>query len=176
MHLRVGVFDTHEIFRRGVIACLSEDDAFSVLAEGSAAEIDVAVSSSNMLDLVPLGCPVVMCADTDGEVARRTSRHEVFAILPRSRLDPEQLNAAIRAAAAHLHVEPDATHAAKNHLDDRTRAVLQMVAEGMATKEISSRLGYSERTIKAVLSTAQRDMGTRTRAQTTAEAVRRLLI
>ena len=174
--LRVGVFEEQEIFRRGLVACLREDDDMEVIVDApgaAASDLDVAVTSQAASKCVPPGCPTVICVDRDD--GHSVTPEDVFAVLPRRTLDPEQLNVAVRAAAVHLHVQgPEATNG--NGLTERMISVLRMLASGMGTKEISEGLGYSERTIKGVLSDLQRDLGTRTRAQTVAEALRQQLI
>jgi DNA-binding NarL/FixJ family response regulator len=61
-------------------------------------------------------------------------------------------------------------------LDTRTVEVLRLIADGAGTREISSELGYSERTIKTVIAEAVRGLGARNRAHAVAEAMRRALI
>lgn len=171
--LHVGVFDEHEIFRRGVVACLTEAPGIWVARAPDDTEdhLDVAVVSVTAAGGVPDGTPLVVCTDARGG---RITDHRIHARLPRRTLEPEQLVAAVRAAAAGLHVEPPP--GGDTLLDQRSLAILGMLAEGLATREISGRLGYSERTIKAVIAELQRQLGTRSRAHSVAEAVRKLLI
>lgn len=135
-------------------------------------ELDVAVVSLTSAGGIPHATPLVVCADTNRGC--RVAGRRIHALLPRRTLDPEQLVAAVRAAAAGLHVEPDAAPDAE--LDERSLEILRLLAEGLDTREISSRIGYSERTTKAVIAELQRQLGTRSRAHSVAEAVRKLLI
>lgn len=171
--LRIGVYDEHEIFRRGVVACLREEPGLRVTEEPQPGqEVDVAVVSVASAAGVSHSTPLVVCSDTSRSC--RVAGRRVHALLPRRTLDPDQLVAAVRAAAVGLHVEPDTTSEAE--LDPRSLEILRLLAEGLDTREISSRIGYSERTTKAVIAELQRQLGTRSRAHSVAEAVRKLLI
>jgi DNA-binding NarL/FixJ family response regulator len=53
----------------------------------------------------------------------------------------------------------------------REKEVLRMIAEGLTTRQIASRLGLSERTIESHLTKAYRKLGVRTRVQAVTRAV-----
>jgi len=61
-------------------------------------------------------------------------------------------------------------------LTAREQQVLRLVAEGHATREVASRLSYSERTVKNVLHDVVTKLGARSRSQAVAHAVRDGLI
>jgi DNA-binding NarL/FixJ family response regulator len=63
------------------------------------------------------------------------------------------------------HVEPHASARERPHVTDRERQVLQGIFEGLANKEIGTRLGVSESAVKAILQQLFRKTGVRTRAQ-----------
>jgi DNA-binding CsgD family transcriptional regulator len=175
--IRVAVYDPNEIFRRGVVSCLHEDTMLEVVAEGPAfteggPEADVAVVSA-VATVVP-GCPLVACVDRAARLRNVGWAPSVYAILARRTLDPDQLVSAVRAAAVGLRTTDSAL--ANPDLDQRTLAVLQMLADGAAVREISDSLGWSERTIKGVIAAVQREFCARTRTQAVAEALRRELI
>ncbi|HEX3542549.1 MAG TPA: LuxR C-terminal-related transcriptional regulator [Acidimicrobiales bacterium] len=173
--LRVAVLDDHEIFRRGLRTCLLEEPGIELSDDGPCdpQAIDVAVTCLELLATVPSGVPAVVCCDEPpSDVA--LNGHHAFAVLPRRSLRAEQLIAAVRAAAAGLRVVANAE--APSTLDARSVAVLKLLALGKGTREISELLGYSERTIKSVIAGGQLALGTRTRAQSVAEAVRRAII
>lgn len=57
-------------------------------------------------------------------------------------------------------------------LTARERAVLALVAQGLSTREVATRLAYSERTIKNVLQEVTTRLNLRNRTQAVAFAVR----
>ena len=70
MAVRVGVFDENEVFRRGVVACLSDDDAVHVEAAAAAPDdtesIDVAVVSASVAATGTLRCSMIVCGAWTG--------------------------------------------------------------------------------------------------------------
>ena len=175
--IRVAVYDPNEIFRRGVVSCLREDAMLEVVADGpsycaDAPESDVAVVTA-MAVAVPT-CPLVACVDRAARLRSLDWQSGVYAVLARRSLDPDQLVSAVRAAAVGLRTTDSAL--ANPDFDQRSLAVLQMLADGAAVREISDSLGWSERTIKGVIAAVQREFSARTRTQAVAEALRRELI
>lgn len=61
-------------------------------------------------------------------------------------------------------------------LTRREREVLELVAQGLANKEIASRLGISERTVKFHIASIMGKLGAENRAQATALALQRGLL
>jgi len=162
--IRVAVFEGDEIFRRGVVSCLDEDPVLEVVHQGAAydegsidapSSFDVAVVSAAVLEAALPTCPLVAC------VSRRT-------------LAAEQLVSAVRAAAVGLRTMD--SQAMTSDFDRRSLQVLRMLADGAAIREISSSLGWSERTIKGVIADIQREFQARSRTQAVVEALRRQLI
>ena len=173
--IAVGVIDESEIFRRGVAACLADDELIEVRYVAPVLglqDLDVAVVSAVVASGEPPGCPLIVCAGHDGAVS--CDRAHVFAVLPRHQLSPEQLVSAVRAAAVGLRIHMPEPRG--RHLNRRSVRVLGMLAEGAGTRDISLSLGYSERTIKGIISETIRELGVRNRSQAVAEAVRRSLI
>jgi DNA-binding CsgD family transcriptional regulator len=175
--IRVAVYDPNEIFRRGVVSCLHEDPLLEIVAHGPSFDEggptpDVAVVSA-LAAAVP-HCPLVACVDRTVGLRNLSWETNVFAVLARQTLDPEQLVSAVRGAAVGLRIT-DAASAGPD-FDQRSLAVLRMLAEGAAVREISDSLGWSERTIKGVIASVQREFQARTRTQAVAEALRRELI
>lgn len=171
--ITVGVFDEHAIYSHGVAAVLAEDPAVSsiTLAPADAPNVDVAVTSLRMLRELELRCPAVVCVPerelaTLGGIERGAS-----ALLQRETVTPEQLCGAVHAAAAGLRIE-NSSSGGVELLDRRTREILRLLADGAGTREISERLGYSERTIKGAIHQAQVSLGARSRAQAVALALR----
>lgn len=174
--LKVVVYDENEIFRRGLKTCLREEPGIAVAETDlvfEAGASDVAVLSEQFIAEMPRDLRLVVCSDCSPTALVKQDRR-VSAFLPRRTLRSEQLVAAVWATAVGLRVETP--REARSDLDDRSISVLQMLALGHNTHEISLQLHYSERTIKSVISDLMLAMGARTRAQCVAEAVRCALI
>lgn len=177
---RVGVFDDDEIFRRGIVSCLREDDMIEVTASGAEPpdddlDLDVAVVAQAVHDRWKPSCPVVLCRSANARMGSGgADGSQVAAVLVRQAVTPEQLVNGVRAAAVGLRVTDLET--TSSELDDRSLEVLRMLADGASTTEIATGLGWSERTIKTVIADIQRYLRSRTRTQAVAEAVRRQLI
>lgn len=182
--VRVGVYDENEVFRRGLAACLRDapDLEVEVVAAApddvDACELDVVVTSPAAARVGDFGCPVVVCAAPGDDAP---GGEQVAAVLGRDSLDGRQLLGAVRAVGAGLRIErpgraggPSATASAR--LDERSVAVLRLLADGASTSEISARLGYSVRTIKGVIARALADLGSQTRSEAVATALRLRLI
>jgi DNA-binding NarL/FixJ family response regulator len=171
--LRVAIVDEHDVFRRGIDACLRDDPNITVVTNVRAGHVppdtDVAIMSPSAAARESTSCPVVVCVSDSDTTSTAQLPANVVAHLVRTTLTPEQLIGAVRAAAAGLRINlPDVIE----HFDERGRAVLRLLANGASTKEISSELGYSERTIKSEIHRVAQELGARSRAQAVAEAIR----
>ncbi|MFK8025637.1 MAG: LuxR C-terminal-related transcriptional regulator [Ilumatobacter sp.] len=178
MHsIDVGVFDDNVIFASGVVAVLRDDPRVNgvSLDPDDAGRVDVAVMSAHQITSAAVTCPIVACTSPREPALVEPETMGVVAILERDELTPDQLCSAIHAAAAGLRIHWDAKPGA-GLLDDRSREVLRLLASGAGTREISSQLGYSERTIKGTISEVQRALGARSRAHAVAVALRSALI
>jgi len=178
--VRVAVVDEHEIFRRGLVTCLSEDPSLEVAADLPSGPlevtVDVAVVSPGAAAGEGLSCPLVVCGDSEAPVRSRPV-DLVMAILPRSTLTPDQLIGAVRAAAAGLRIDKGrAGPGEARRLDTRRLEVLRLLADGADTLQISQHLRYSERTIKGLIQDIERELGARSRAQAVARGIREGLI
>lgn len=171
--IRVAVVEESEIFRRGITTYLDEAFGTAVLQSSDdpvlSVEVDLVVASGRAARQYSWQLPLVVCTDSAWSGAG-TSRSSVLAVLPRAELRPEQLLGAVHAAAAGLRVEQNAV--ASPSFDTRQVAVLNMLADGAATRQISYELGYSERTIKTVIYDIERYLEARTRAEAVAKAIR----
>jgi DNA-binding NarL/FixJ family response regulator len=120
----------------------------------------------------------------------RALRTGVRAVLPRE-VTPEQLRAALEAAAAGLVVvhpsEVDAVLPAAvgssapidellEPLTRREREVLQMLASGLANKEIAARLAISDHTVKFHVASILGKLGASTRTEALSMGIRRGLV
>lgn len=171
--IRVAVIDEHEVFRRGVVASLEEDGDIEVV-DDEGPEVDVVVVSAAAARLHELSRPAVVCTGSAAERNGLAGHDSVMALLSRRTVTPSQLVAAVRAAAAGLRIAEEEPEPIA--MDERSREVLRLLADGADTREISRQLGYSERTIKATIYDIERDLGARNRAQAVAEALRKDLI
>ena len=181
--VRVGVVDEHEIFRRGVVACLAEDGLEVVVdaPRGPVEEpLDVAVVSAAALASERFECPLVLCAANgrghlpgSADLADpEAAGNQVLGVLPRSSLTVEQLVATVRAAAAGLHVSGVPSGRRAGRIEGRELEVLRLLAKGAGTREIAQSLSYSERTVKTLIQEIGRELGARSRAQAVAEGIR----
>jgi DNA-binding NarL/FixJ family response regulator len=186
--LHVGVLEEDEIYRRGVMAVLNEDDCICVVLGGDqemspeaangAGNLDVAVVCSRLLDEVRLSCPIVCLAIPELRGAESChSSSNVKATLPHEGLSAEELVASVRAAAAGLQVEsPSLSRHDNGGMDSRRVEVLKLLAGGADTRAIATDLQLAERTVKTLVHDIQLTLGVTTRAQAVAEAIRLGLI
>ncbi|HEY3210638.1 MAG TPA: helix-turn-helix transcriptional regulator [Actinomycetota bacterium] len=180
--LRVGVVKGDEILSRGLVAALNEDDSFKVFVlepdESPEVELDVAVVSSGAASVALPTCPVIIICEDDADCGQDVShRMDVAGAFRRQGLTAERLTAAVRAAAAGLHVDShgEGERTAKL-LDVRRLEVLRLLADGADTRTIASKLRCSERTIKNLIHDVVLKLEVANRAQAVAEGVRRGLI
>ena len=124
------------------------------------------------------GSPTLICADTRRAGSCGSGLGHVVAVLPRDGLTEDQLVAAVRAVASGLRVEvgPVAPVVPPSGIPVRSVEILKLLAIGCGTREISSLVGYSERTVKSAIQEAERRLGARSRAHVVAEAIRQGLI
>ena len=176
--IRVAVIEEHEIFRRGLVSALTDAPGIDVAHESAGepvtGEVDVVVASPASRSSVAPGGRIVLCV-TEAERSGTAMGGDVHGLLPRADLTPEQLVAAVQAAAQGLRLEL-AARPEVDEIDERSRAVLALLAAGAQTRDISSELGYSERTIKSIIQDVERRLGARSRAQAVAVGIRRGLI
>ena len=186
--LRVGVFEEDEVFRRGLVAVLTEEGFICIVlgSEGAsspeganaAGTLEVAVVCSRLLDRVRISCPLVCLAIPELQSAeRRHSSPNVKATLPHEGLTAEQLVASVRAAAAGLQVElPSLSPREDAVMDPRRIEVLKLLSTGADTRTIARTLRVSERTVKSLVHEVELTLGTTNRAQAVAKALRLGLI
>jgi DNA-binding NarL/FixJ family response regulator len=157
---------------------------------GSRVSPDVAVldAGPESLLLGQLGTPsVVLLDDLDRAAAARALRAGARAVLPRDAA-PEEIRAAVRAAAAGLAALPtgvatmlvDGARAPlepEDHvLTPRELQILTLLAEGLVNKQIAERLGISEHTVKTHLAAIYERLEVSNRAEAVATGLRRGLL
>lgn len=184
----MGVVEEDEVFRRGIIAVLEEEEFVCVVLDGDrerlpktidgAGSLDVAVVCSRVLGRVKLECPIVCLAHPElrGLESCRASPG-VRATLPHEDLRAQELVASVRAAAAGLQVESMSMSRHNGEvMDPRRIEVLKLLATGSDTRAIARELRLSERTVKTLVHDIQLTLGASTRAQAVAEGMRLGLI
>ena len=191
--------------RRALERVVARDPGLVLLARADSPELpDVIVLDSGAESHLPLpmvleqrpnrdATPVVVLLDDlDGEAGARALRAGARSVLPRH-ASPEEVRAAVRAAAAGLASLPAALAAAV--LDDksgdgtrapvengdraltpREREILTLLGEGLVNKEIGVRLGISEHTVKSHLAAMYEKLEASNRAEAVAVGLRRGLV
>jgi DNA-binding NarL/FixJ family response regulator len=180
VRISVGVCDEHEILRAGLIASLHADRALTVrtIAPEQVADdgVDVAIVSGKAARERLFGCPIVIVSDESEAPSNALAGNDVAGLLQRRSLTVSQVLVTVRAAAAGLRIEARSEDASGAELDPRGLRVLELIADGCTTREIAALMNYSERTIKKLINELEDRLGTRTRAQTVAYAMRRGLL
>jgi DNA-binding NarL/FixJ family response regulator len=122
-------------------------------------------------DAVQRGASAVLSVDADrgALVAAVRAVAAGLAVVPRSLL-PEFVTEADRAAPATLRGGPAAG------LTPRERDVLSLLADGLANKAISARLGITEHTVKTHVAAVYEKLHARSRAEAVVAAARQGLI
>ena len=205
--IRVLVVSPSPGTRRALEHAVGQDAGLVLLAGADAVALpDVIVLDAGPESHLPLPLPVllqqqpsrdatplvVVLEDLDGEAGARMLRAGARAVLPRSAA-PEEIRAAVRAAAAGLASLPAALSGAllegtppdgvgapvdtEDHvLTTRERQVLTLLGEGLLNKEIAARLGISEHTVKTHLAAIYEKLDASNRAEAVARGLRRGLI
>jgi DNA-binding NarL/FixJ family response regulator len=175
---RVGVLHEHEIFRRGLLACIADDPNLTVELAGVTGpvdrELDVAVTSPAIAAEYSFPCPVVVCTNERPGAAFREHNAEAVALAPEN-LTGELLVATIRAVAAGLRAN-SADGSDSPPLGERERRLLELLADGADTRHIARSMSYSERTIKGMIRRVERELDASSRAEAVAKGIRQGLI
>ena len=182
-----------------VIGCFSVAKAFARLADlqpdvillDVGSPLDEAMSIVlESLDELSGATLVILTDDVEKFLVADLLRSGVRAILPRE-AKPEEILAALQASVAGLvAMYPDAVDSllltdAENQpeldssdqiLTPREIEVLRMIAEGMGNKEIASKLGISDHTVKFHISSTFAKLGASNRAEAVTLGIRRGLI
>jgi DNA-binding NarL/FixJ family response regulator len=191
-----------QILQAGVAALLRGRPETHVLDLDAVDQADVAIVVTNTIDEASLrvvrgiqrnGCPkIVLVTDhLDDNALMAAVGANVAGILRRQEATSEQLaHAVVAAMRGNGTLAPDLIgrllgQVSDLHqhvllprgiggdgLNDREREVLRLLAEGLATSEISHQLAYSERTIKNVIHEMTTRLNLRNRSHAVAYAVK----
>jgi DNA-binding NarL/FixJ family response regulator len=198
--IAVRVRSLDPISEAGILVQLRQRPEIRLAADGEAASVILALAdvADDAVSRWVLGlhrnegAPVVLVigrVDPPALVSMVSSG--VCGVLPRAEATPERLVRLVRGAAqGHGDLPPDLLRHLLDHvnrlnrtaleprglsfagLTEREREVLRLVAEGLSTREVATKLAYSERTIKAVLQAVTLRLRLRNRTQAVAYAVR----
>ncbi|GAA5202081.1 response regulator transcription factor [Microbacterium jejuense] len=185
--IRVLVVDDHAMVREGLTAVLAADGDIEVVASaGNGSEavpavlahrpdvvvmdlsmpvMDGVAATAAVRDAVPEARVLVLTSFTDRDRVRSAIEAGATGYQLKD-AEPADLRAAVRAVAAgNAPLDPRIATAllpapaARHRLSDREREVLDLVAEGLANKQIATALGIAERTVKAHLGSIFREIG-----------------
>jgi NarL family two-component system response regulator YdfI len=164
-------------------------EADIVLVETSGEQFEAVMDSLAASELASEATIVVLSDHSEPGRLAAALRAGIRAILP-SNISPEQLVAALQAVAAGLTVmhpaEIDAMFPAgptsrplaelTEPLTPRENEVLQMLASGLANKEIAARLAISEHTVKFHVTSILGKLGAGSRTEAVSLGIRRGLV
>jgi DNA-binding NarL/FixJ family response regulator len=185
--IRVLVVDDHAMVREGLACVLAADGDIEVVASAAdgAAAADLVGAHSPDVVVMDLSMPVmdgvaatravrdsapgtrvlVLTSFTDRDRVRRAMEAGATGYQLKD-AEPSDLRAAVRAVhAGHAPLDPRVAGAllpqrkTSDGLSAREREVLELVAEGLANKQIATALGISERTVKAHVGSIFRTIG-----------------
>ncbi|GAA1990239.1 response regulator transcription factor [Microbacterium pumilum] len=186
--IRVLVVDDHAMVRTGLAAMLAADGDIEVVGQApdgrtavleaverhpdvvlmdlSMPGIDGVEATRAVLDAAPATRVVVLTSFSDRERVRRALEAGAVGYQLKD-AEPDVLREAVRSASrGHTPLDPriagvllPQAGAPADPLSPREREVLSLVTEGMANKQIARALGITERTVKAHLGNAYRQIG-----------------
>jgi DNA-binding NarL/FixJ family response regulator len=201
--IRVVVAATSAVRRAGLESIIRSEPDFQLAGStgslarlglhASNAEADVVVADSDFLPELadsPTAAIVLLTEITDARSLSRLLKAGARSILPRES-DPDEIVSAIYAAySGNVLVSAQAAESLAAVYGDREAAadefaeeitsreaeVLRMLAEGLVNKDIASRLGISEHTVKFHISSILEKLGASTRTEAVTLGIRRGLI
>lgn len=195
--IRILIVDDHPVLREGVAAILETQADMVVVGEaGDGAQAvarfrelrpDVTLMDLQMpgmdgveaIKAIRTECPdarILVLTTYEGDVqAVRALKAGATGYLLKSSLRTEMLNAIYDVHSGRRHIyrvvaDEIASHVASEQLSQREVTILELIAIGMANKQIACKIGVAEETVKAHLKTifAKLDVADRTHAVTVA--------
>jgi len=196
--------DDHQMVRTGLSALLGATDDIRVVAQAGDGEQAVAEVARTLPDVVLMDLSMpgtdgveatrrILAAQPEVKIVVLTSfsdRARVSDALAAGAVgyllkdcEPGDLLSAVRSAAAgHVPIDPrvagvllpDSSTRPEDAMSPRELEVLRLVAQGLANKQIGRRLGISERTVKAHLTSVFHRIGVVDRTQAALWAERNL--
>jgi DNA-binding NarL/FixJ family response regulator len=185
--IRVMVVDDHAMVREGLSSVLGADGDIEVVASAADGRQLIALVATHdpAVVVMDLSMPVMDGVEATAVIRKRHPATRVLVLTSfsdRERVsraleagatgyqlkdaEPADLRAAVRAVAAgHAPLDPRVAGAllparpASGPLSTREREVVRLVARGLANKQIATRLGITERTVKAHLGSIFRQLG-----------------
>jgi DNA-binding NarL/FixJ family response regulator len=197
------VYAADPLTKIGLMTCLEESPQITLTVMEEAETVVVAVKAvdSSALELLR-GLPalpgsrfVLVVSGGWHTDPAAVAKHGIRAVLRRAELDAAALVRAVCDVGAGLAYLPPVVQGrlldqmdriqrevlgprglTASGLSSREITVLQLLSEGFTLSEIASKLSYSERTIKNILSAVQIRLGLRNRVQVVSYAIRNALI
>ena len=169
---------------------LADIELDAVLIDASGEQYEAVLESITESDLNAEAAIVLLTDQAPPGFLANAFREGIRAVLP-SDVSPDQLVAALQAAAAGLLVVRTsdvqaafpATVPASQSFDElaepltrREREVLQMLAAGLGNKEIATRLGISDHTVKFHVASILGKLGAESRTEAVSLGIRRGLV
>jgi DNA-binding NarL/FixJ family response regulator len=200
--IRLLIADDHAVVRTGLAQLVATMEDVELVGEAADGEEAVVLCSDRSADVVLMDLEMPRVDGIDATRRIKAAQPEVAVVVLTSDRErilraidagaagyllkdaaPDELARAVRAAArGDAPLDPKAarallsareTAAPAEALSDREREVLLMVAEGLPNRQIARRLGISEKTVKAHLTSVFRQIGVTDRTQAALWAERR---
>ncbi|MET0133435.1 MAG: response regulator transcription factor [Kibdelosporangium sp.] len=191
--VRVSVRATDPLVRAGLLGELRNVPGIDLLDNAADADVVVAVAESDLQDFVTSSTKLVLVAGDPRQTELWAAvEHGLVVVVPRNEATASRLARAIDDAhtgRGELPAEqlrpmlrslsrPQAStrDGALSELSHRETQILRLLADGMDTGEIATKLVYSERTVKNILHGMLTRLGLRNRAHAVAYGLRHGLI
>ncbi len=201
--IRVLVVDDHPVLREGIAAIFEAESDIELVGEASNGKEaiesfrrlkpDVALMDLQMPDMSGVEainairhefptCRLIVLTSFGGDrLALEAIKAGAVGFLLKGALRRELLDTIRSVHAGRRHIQSEiaqeiALHAAEDHLNDRERTVLGLVAAGKANKQIARELSISEDTVKMNLKNIFSKLGVDDRTRAVTVAIKRGII